>query len=317
MAEEEVMLERLLRIGAGQAELRATVSEAQIGQLLAKARQVLLSQAPLVEVEAPVKICGDVHGQFSDLLRLLAVGGYPPDSNYLFLGNYVDGGRQNLETILLLLSYKIKYPDNFFLLRGNHECAAINRVYGFYAECERRYSARLWHMFNELFNCLPFCGLVAGRIFCMHGGLSPQLRDWRQLRSIRRPVDPPNPSLLIDLLWADPDKWVRGYQPNTRGVSYVFGQDVVADFCRRMDVDLVARAHQVVQDGYEFFADRRLVTLFSAPHYCGEFDNAAAVMTVNEELLCSFDVLRPTAALRGDPVRAAALAAAHASSRPQ
>uniref|UniRef100_A0AC35GEV0 Serine/threonine-protein phosphatase n=1 Tax=Panagrolaimus sp. PS1159 TaxID=55785 RepID=A0AC35GEV0_9BILA len=177
----------------------------------------------------------------------------------------------------------VKYPENFFLLRGNHECAAINRAYGFYGECNRRYSVRLWQIFQDVFNCLPLSALIAGKIFCMHGGLSPQLTNWNQIRKIKRPIDPPNPSIAIDLLWADPDKWVKGWQTNTRGVSYIFGEDIVASF-----------SHQVVQDGYEFFASRKLVTIFSAPHYCGEFDNAAGVMTVDETLLCSFDVLRAT-----------------------
>uniref|UniRef100_A0AC34G8T7 Serine/threonine specific protein phosphatases domain-containing protein n=1 Tax=Panagrolaimus sp. ES5 TaxID=591445 RepID=A0AC34G8T7_9BILA len=128
----------------------------------------------------------------------------------------------------------------------------------------------------------------------MHGGLSPQLTNWNQIRKITRPLDPPNPSIAIDLLWSDPDKWVKGWQANTRGVSYVFGADIVKTFCQTMDIDLVARAHQVVQDGYEFFASRKLVTIFSAPHYCGEFDNAAGVMTVDDTLICSFDVLRAT-----------------------
>ncbi|VDM49870.1 unnamed protein product [Toxocara canis] len=146
----------------------------------------------------------------------------------------------------------------------------------------------------DVFNCMPFAAIIGGKIFCTHGGLSPNLSNWNQIRRIRRPVDPPNPSTAIDLLWSDPERGIQGWKPNTRGVSYVFGADVVGTFCYQMDIDLIARAHQVVQDGYEFFANRKLVTIFSAPHYCGEFDNAAAVMTVDENLLCSFDVLRST-----------------------
>ncbi|EPB66677.1 phosphoprotein phosphatase 1 domain protein [Ancylostoma ceylanicum] len=137
---------------------------------------------------------------------------------------------------------------------------------------------------------MPFTGLVAGKILCMHGGLSPKLKSLDQLRQITRPIDPPNPSLHIDLLWSDPDHYVKGWQSNTRGVSYVFGQDVVNETLPMLDIDLIARAHQVVQDGYEFFANKRLVTIFSAPHYCGQFDNAAAMMNVDEGLVCSFQV---------------------------
>uniref|UniRef100_A0A7E4VQ85 Serine/threonine-protein phosphatase n=1 Tax=Panagrellus redivivus TaxID=6233 RepID=A0A7E4VQ85_PANRE len=289
------LIDRLLTVGlATGAGLTKCVKEEEIVQLCTQARTIFLAQPPLIEVEAPIKVVGDIHGQYADLLRMFNRCGFPPDSNYIFLGDYVDRGKQNIETISLLFCYKVKYPENFFLLRGNHECAAINRAYGFYDECNRRFSVRLWQIFQDVFNCLPMCGLISGKIFCMHGGLSPQLTNWDQIRKITRPMDPPNPSIQIDLLWSDPDRWVKGWQQNTRGVSYVFGADVVHNFCQTMDIDLVARAHQVVQDGYEFFANRRLVTIFSAPHYCGEFDNAAGVMTVDENLVCTFDVLRAT-----------------------
>ncbi|RRT66117.1 hypothetical protein B296_00018402 [Ensete ventricosum] len=112
---------------------------------------------------------GDIHGQYSDLLRLFEYGGLPPQANYLFLGDYVDRGKQSLETICLLLAYKIKYPENFFLLRGNHECASINRIYGFYDECKRRFNVRLWKVFTDCFNCLPVAALIDEKILCMHG----------------------------------------------------------------------------------------------------------------------------------------------------
>ncbi|TKR77036.1 hypothetical protein L596_018085 [Steinernema carpocapsae] len=285
---------RLLNVGSPGCSLTKVIKESEMIQLCTMAREVFLSQQSLIELEPPVKICGDVHGQYGDVLRLFDRCGFPPTVNYLFLGDYVDRGRQNLEVICLFLSYKIKYPDNFFLLRGNHECSAINRVYGFFEECNRRYqSVRLWQAFQDVFNTMPFTGLVAGKILCMHGGLSPQLKHMDQLRHISRPIEPPNPSLHIDLLWSDPDSYNKGWQPNTRGVSYTYGTDIVNDMTQRLNIDLIARAHQVVQDGYEFFASRKVVTIFSAPHYCGQFDNAAAVMNVDDNLCCSLHVLRP------------------------
>uniref|UniRef100_H3AJ81 Serine/threonine-protein phosphatase n=1 Tax=Latimeria chalumnae TaxID=7897 RepID=H3AJ81_LATCH len=236
---------------------------------------------------------GDVHGQYYDLLRLFEYGGFPPESNYLFLGDYVDRGKQSLETICLLLAYKIKYPENFFLLRGNHECASINRIYGFYDECKRRYNIKLWKTFTDCFNCLPVAAIVDEKIFCCHGGLSPDLQSMEQVRRIMRPTDVPDQGLLCDLLWSDPDKDVLGWGENDRGVSFTFGADVVAKFLHKHDMDLICRAHQVVEDGYEFFAKRQLVTLFSAPNYCGEFDNAGAMMSVDETLMCSFQILKP------------------------
>ena len=106
-------------------------------------------------------------------------------------------------------------------------------------------------------------------------------------------VDIPDTGLLCDLLWADPDKEIVGWGENDRGVSFTFGEDVVAAFLRKHDLDLVCRAHQVVEDGYEFFARRQLVTIFSAPNYCGEFDNAGAMMSVDDTLMCSFQILKP------------------------
>nr|XP_006113027.1 serine/threonine-protein phosphatase PP1-alpha catalytic subunit [Pelodiscus sinensis] len=269
------------------------LTENEIRGLCLKSREIFLSQPILLELEAPLKICGDIHGQYYDLLRLFEYGGFPPESNYLFLGDYVDRGKQSLETICLLLAYKIKYPENFFLLRGNHECASINRIYGFYDECKRRYNIKLWKTFTDCFNCLPIAAIVDEKIFCCHGGLSPDLQSMEQIRRIMRPTDVPDQGLLCDLLWSDPDKDVQGWGENDRGVSFTFGSEVVAKFLHKHDLDLICRAHQVVEDGYEFFAKRQLVTLFSAPNYCGEFDNAGAMMSVDETLMCSFQILKP------------------------
>ncbi|XP_018331603.1 serine/threonine-protein phosphatase PP1-beta catalytic subunit isoform X2 [Agrilus planipennis] len=270
------------------------MTESEVRGLCLKSREIFLQQPILLELEAPLKICGDIHGQYTDLLRLFEYGGFPPEANYLFLGDYVDRGKQSLETICLLLAYKIKYPENFFLLRGNHECASINRIYGFYDECKRRFNIKLWKTFTDCFNCLPIAAIIDEKIFCCHGGLSPDLQGMEQIRRIMRPTDVPDTGLLCDLLWSDPDKEVQGWGENDRGVSFTFGPDVVAKFLNRNDLDLICRAHQVVEDGYEFFAKRQLVTLFSAPNYCGEFDNAGGMMTVDETLMCSFQILKPS-----------------------
>lgn len=279
---------QLLEVRACRPGKMAQLSEAEVCAICARSRDVFMDQPILLELECPLKICGDVHGQYSDLLRLFECGGLPPDANYLFLGDYVDRGKQSLETICLLLSFKIKYPENFFLLRGNHECASINRIYGFYDECKRRYSIRLWKTFTDCFNCLPVSGVVDDRILCMHGGLSPELSNLEQIARVVRPTDVPDTGLLCDLLWSDPEKEISGWGENDRGVSFTFGPDVVQSFLRKHGLDLVCRAHQVVEDGYEFFSQRSLVTLFSAPNYCGEFDNAGGLMSVDESLMCSF-----------------------------
>ncbi|CRG95663.1 serine/threonine protein phosphatase PP1, putative [Plasmodium gallinaceum] len=287
------VISKLIEVRGTRPGKNVNLTENEIKILCLSSREIFLNQPILLELEAPIKICGDIHGQFYDLLRLFEYGGFPPDANYLFLGDYVDRGKQSLETICLLLAYKIKYPENFFLLRGNHECASINRIYGFYDECKRRYSVKLWKTFIDCFNCLPVAAIIDEKIFCMHGGLSPELNNMEQIRKITRPTDVPDNGLLCDLLWSDPEKEINGWGENDRGVSFTFGQDVVHNFLRKHELDLICRAHQVVEDGYEFFAKRQLVTLFSAPNYCGEFDNAGAMMSVDETLMCSFQILKP------------------------
>ncbi|KAF9188339.1 hypothetical protein BGZ51_000659 [Haplosporangium sp. Z 767] len=288
------MISRLLDAGySGKISKSICLKNSEILSICHAARDVFLSQPTLIELNAPVKIVGDIHGQYTDLLRLFEMCGFPPSANFLFLGDYVDRGRMSLETILLLFCYKIKYPENFFLLRGNHECANVTKVYGFYDECKRRASIKMWKAFVDVFNCLPLTAIVANKIFCVHGGLSPSLATMDDIRAIRRPTDVPDYGLLNDLLWSDPSDTALDWEDNERGVSYCFGKSIIQKFLNKHDFDLVCRAHMVVEDGYEFFNDRTLVTVFSAPNYCGEFDNFGAVMSVNEDLLCSFELLKP------------------------
>lgn len=288
------MIQRLLDAGySGKITKAICLKNAEVFAICQAAREVFLSQPSLLELSPPVKIVGDVHGQYADLIRLFEMCGFPPSANYLFLGDYVDRGKQSLETILLLLCYKIKYPDNFFLLRGNHECANVTRVYGFYDECKRRCNIKIWKTFIDVFNTLPIASIVASKIFCVHGGLSPSLSYMDEIRQLERPTDVPDYGLLNDLLWSDPTETTNGWEDNERGVSYCFGKNVIQQFLQRHDFDLICRAHMVVEDGYEFFNERTLVTIFSAPNYCGEFDNFGAVMSVSEELLCSFELLKP------------------------
>ena len=324
--------QRLLGLRGSPPGTMCNLSIGEIKGLCVRAKPILMQQPMLLELEAPIKICGDIHGQYSDLLRLFEYGGFPPVSNYLFCGDYVDRGKQSIETICLLLAYKIQYPENFFILRGNHESAGINRIYGFYDECKRRYSIRLWKTFSDVFNCFPVAALVDEKILCMHGGLSPELQNLQQIADLQRPCDIPDSGLLCDLLWSDPapievsvmnkicsrsgfvlanlslERFFvaliflvvffffpqKGWAENERGVSYVFGANVIEEFLEQHDLDLIVRAHQVVEDGYQFFAGRRLVTLFSAPNYCGEFDNAGAMISIDDALMCSFQILKPS-----------------------
>ncbi|KAI9099169.1 hypothetical protein K1719_024936 [Acacia pycnantha] len=292
MMDKGVLDDVIRRLLAGRDAKQVQLSESEIRQICVNARQIFLSQPNLLELHAPIRICGDIHGQYQDLLRLFEYGGYPPAANYLFLGDYVDRGKQSLETICLLLAYKIRYPDKIHLLRGNHEEAKINRVYGFYDECKRRFNIRLWKIFTDCFNCLPVAALIDEKILCMHGGLSPELQTLDQIRNIERPIEVPDSGLLCDLLWSDPNPKIEGWGESDRGVSCTFGPGALRDFLDKNDLDLICRGHQVVEDGYEFFAKRSLVTIFSAPNY-GEFDNAGALLSVDKSLVCSFRILKP------------------------
>ena len=272
-------------------ELNPITSKNQLTQeeirfLCTKSLEIFMEEPVLLE-------CGDTHGQYNDLLRLFEFGGRPPKTNYLFLGDYVDRGKNSVETMGLLLAYKIKYPKNFFLLRGNHESEIINHVYGFYDECRRRYNLKVYKLFSDCFNWLPISAIVDDKILCMHGGISPDLTSLDRIRKIVRPTEVPDKGLLCDLLWSDPDKMANGWGGNERGVSVTFNENIVNKMIEDLDIDLICRAHQVVEKGYEFFADKKLVTVFSAPNYCNQFDNAGAMMLVDENLLCGFKILIP------------------------
>ena len=292
------IIEKLLSVRGNKPGKQVDLKEEEIKFLIDKSSQIIKEQKMLVELEAPLHVCGDIHGQYYDLLRIFEHCGYPGDYNYLFLGDYVDRGKQSLETVCLLLCYKIKYPEKVTLLRGNHESSVTNRIYGFYDECKRRYNIRLWKSFTDLFNYLPVAALIDDKILCMHGGLSPDLKSIQNIQDISRPTDIPDQGLLCDLLWSDPDKEAVDYDENDRGVSVIFGEKVVTDFNKKNDLDLIIRAHQVVDNGYEFFANRQLITIFSAPNYCGEFDNSAGIMIIDDSLTCSLKVLRPVENLK-------------------
>uniref|UniRef100_A0A914HSR1 Serine/threonine-protein phosphatase n=1 Tax=Globodera rostochiensis TaxID=31243 RepID=A0A914HSR1_GLORO len=286
----DMIIDRVLRTTF--TEFTTIISTDDIRQLCETTTNVLKTQSSLVEIQPPLVVCGDIHGQFSDLKRIFAVEGLPSDKKYMFLGDIVDRGRQNLETAVLLLAYKARYPDKFMLLRGNHETSNINKNYGFYGEIARRYGPQhaqpIWTIFNDTFAWLPYLGLIGKKFLCMHGGIALAMQSLQQLRQLRRPLtEPPNPSLELDILWADPQPGLRGQRPSPRGASHQFGEDVVATVCQQLGVDMIIRAHQCIPSGTEYFASNRLLTIFSAPGYVGR--NSGATMRVDANFVCSFN----------------------------
>ncbi|KAI6204396.1 Serine/threonine-protein phosphatase [Aphelenchoides besseyi] len=289
---EKLNLKQLIKDHLNKGVVRMDYSITILHQLLDLARASFQKQPTLVEVKAPVNICGDIHGQYTDLMRIFASCGLPFRSRYLFLGDYVDRGRHSLEVIVFLLACKVQYPMSIFLLRGNHD------VYGFNAELRTRYrdvahSTALYQHFNSVFAEMPLAALVSGKILCMHGGLSPHLNSLDDIRSIQRPLTVVK-GLAQDLLWADPEAGVTGFAPNkVRATSHVFGEMAVQDKCKQLSIDMVIRAHQVVEYGYAFFAGRQLLTIFSASRYHDDLCNYAAVVQVDDRLEVSFMQLKP------------------------
>ena len=287
--------EKLIDSRKGEFCSNVKLSEREVISVIDKVYPIIEKEESMIELEPPLYICGDIHGQFYDLLRVFEILKYPPESKFLFLGDYVDRGKRSLECILLLLCLKIKYPSRIFLLRGNHESANINRMYGFYDECKRKVSLRIYKKFCNLFNILPITALVGEKILCMHGGLAYDLKNLDQLKTIKRPTEIPEAGLLCDLVWSDPDEslYFDFCTNKERGISVCFSKKKVEEFTKENDLDLICRAHQVVEEGFQFFANMKLITVFTAPNYMEEFDNNGGILEVNEDMICSLHVLKP------------------------
>ncbi|KAI9227861.1 MAG: Metallo-dependent phosphatase-like protein [Piptocephalis tieghemiana] len=259
--------------------------EADMKRLCEKVKELLMEESNVQPVQSPVTICGDIHGQFYDLMELFRVGGEVPDTNYIFMGDFVDRGYYSLETFTLLMVLKARYPDKMTLLRGNHESRQITQVYGFYDECQTKYgSANVWKYCCQVFDYLTLAAIVDGRILCVHGGLSPDIRTLDQIRTIHRCQEVPHEGPFCDLMWSDPEE-IDSWAISPRGAGWLFGGKVTSDFNRVNDLSLIARAHQLVQEGYKFmFPEKNLVTVWSAPNYCYRCGNVASILRVEEGL---------------------------------
>ena len=293
-------IEKLKKVRKGAICQELSIKEGECDYIIDKAYDIIKKEDSMLKISAPLYICGDIHGQYYDLLRVFDILKYPPKSKFLFLGDYVDRGKQSLECLLLLLCLKIQYPSNIFLLRGNHESEALNKIYGFYDECKRRITIKCFKKITNLFNILPITALIDENILCMHGGLSKDLTKIDQLDKILRPTEIPDEGLLCDLVWSDPsDVLSDNFGENERNVSVTFSKNVVEEFTKNNGLDLICRAHQVVEEGFQFFAGMKLVTIFTAPNYMGEFDNNGGILEVGEDLLCKIHVLKPNIERKG------------------
>jgi len=252
-------------------------------KLCERVKECLLEESNVQSISSPVTVCGDIHGQFYDLLELFRIGGEVPDRSYVFMGDYVDRGYYSLETLTLLLLLKAKYPERIVMLRGNHECRQITQVYGFYEECQQKFgNPNGWRMCMEVFDLLTISALIDGTVLCVHGGLSPDIASLDQLRLINRHQETPHEGPFCDLVWSDPEPDIETWQVSQRGAGWLFGSKVTKEFCNVNRLEMVCRSHQLVDEGYKYYFDKTLVTVWSAPNYCYRCGNKAAILELNE-----------------------------------
>ncbi|XP_016010519.1 serine/threonine-protein phosphatase 4 catalytic subunit isoform X3 [Rousettus aegyptiacus] len=217
-------------------------------------KEILVEESNVQRVDSPVTVCGDIHGQFYDLKEL----------------------------------FRVRYPDRITLIRGNHESRQITQVYGFYDECLRKYgSVTVWRYCTEIFDYLSLSAIIDGKIFCVHGGLSPSIQTLDQIRTIDRKQEVPHDGPMCDLLWSDPED-TTGWGVSPRGAGYLFGSDVVAQFNAANDIDMICRAHQLVMEGYKWHFNETVLTVWSAPNYCYRCGNVAAILELDEHLQKDF-----------------------------
>jgi len=282
-----------------------------IEMLCERVEPILRNEETLVSVRAPVKVFGDIHGQFGDLMSFFreygspsttAPGGDLSQYNYLFLGDYVDRGSHSLETVILLLALKVRHPEKVYLLRGNHESEETNSSYGFLDECEERLGEeegrKVWMRLNQVFCWLPPAAVVDNQILAVHGGIGTNIVGLQDIRNAARGTScMDGGQVLIDLMWSDPAEHdcIEGCHDSPRGVSSVFGPDRVKEFLRATNLTCIIRAHQCVQDGFEVFASGHLITVFSATNYCGVEGNSGAICYIGEDGNIQFKIIEPNA----------------------
>lgn len=254
-------------------------------KILLDVKQLFMSQPSLVEVtvadDCKFTVCGDIHGQFYDLMNIFNLNGLPSPSNpYLFNGDFVDRGSFSVECIFTLFGFKLLYPEHFFMSRGNHESHSMNQMYGFDGEVKAKYTAQMSELFSEVFNWLPLAHCLNGRVLVMHGGLfSRDSVTLDEISKIDRNRQPPEEGLMCELLWSDPQPQV-GRAPSKRGVGVQFGPDVTKKFLELNTLDYIIRSHEVKNEGYEVAHDGKCITVFSAPNYCDTMGNKGAFIVL-------------------------------------
>lgn len=267
-------------------------------RIIRECSALLRSEPTMIDVPAPITVCGDVHGQYYDLMKLFEVGGHPKDTRYLFLGDYVDRGYFAIECVLYLWSLKLLYPKSFFLLRGNHECRHLTEYFTFLTECQYKYSETIYDACMESFDCLPLAALMNGQFLCIHGGLSPEIHTLDDIRKIDRFHEPPAFGPMCDILWSDPlkefgsEKTPEFFSNNTaRGCSYYYTYAAACAFLQDNNILSIIRAHEAQDAGYRMYRKSAttgfpsIITIFSAPNYLDVYNNKAAILKYEDNVM--------------------------------
>jgi serine/threonine-protein phosphatase 2B catalytic subunit len=274
------------------------LTEEQALWIIERGTEVLKREPNVLEVEAPITVCGDIHGQYYDLMKLFEVGGSPADTRYLFLGDYVDRGYFSIECVLYLWALKIWYPNTLFLLRGNHECRHLTDYFTFKLECKHKYTDAVYETCMDSFCALPLAAVMNKQFLCIHGGLSPQLNTLDDIRNLDRFCEPPTHGLMCDILWSDPvedfgtekinDSFIHNH---VRGCSYFFTYQAACQFLERNNLLSIIRAHEAQDAGYRMYRKTRatgfpsVMTIFSAPNYLDVYNNKAAVLKYESNIM--------------------------------
>ena len=272
-----------------------------------QAMELFYAEENVLVLTSPIVICGDIHGQYEDLVELFKtaegsgddIGQKKLKHKYLFMGDYVDRGYFSLNTLLYLLSRKIEQPDGFFMLRGNHESRQVSQQYGFRKEIITNYGdASLWTYCMSLFDLLPYAAIVDGDVFSVHGGLSPRVNLIDMISMTPRKKDIPESGRFADLVWSDPQPEIKEWQVNTRGAGYLFGANPCKRFCYQNRVRLVTRSHQLVMDGYMYYFDDGhkppglMLNVWSAPNYGYTSGNLASVLKLRFDGCDEYDLVK-------------------------
>jgi len=257
------------------------LSESTIRDICLKLKSILIFEPNICQLSSPVTVVGSIHGQFHDLLEIFRVGGWWPDTNYVFTGSYVDGGAFSVETISLILCLRLRYPSRITLLRGSHESRPMNKVYGFYGECILKYgNANVWHYFTDLFDHLSLAATIDNKFFVVHGGISPNVSTLDRIRVLDRFQEVQQAGPIADLVWSDPDPDIASYK--AKDIGYHFGGEAVSKFLNENKLNHIVRSHQLCMDGYQVLFSYELATIWSAPNYGYRCSNVAAIMEIDQ-----------------------------------